>query len=88
MKMNKEKINICSSCKISHPEVECSGIFYCPNALCKGVGGAWFRYRLDSYKEYSTYHTVDEDEYLEKAMLYNIENNIKTHHDEPKSETP
>lgn len=72
---NKEK---CQSCHIVHKQVECIGIFHCPNALCRGSGGAWFRHKLDSYKEtHSGMHTVDEEEYFLKGTEYNKKNKIK-----------
>jgi len=68
----------CFSCRLLHARVECEGIWHCPNALCTGCGGAWFRQTLDSYKECSSAtHTVDEDEWLPKGILHNKKNKIK-----------
>lgn len=68
----------CFSCGIKHKGVECIGIFHCPNALCLGCGGGWFRQRLDSYEDSEDgYHTVDEGEWLEKGRTYNKENGIR-----------
>lgn len=39
----------CGGCGLHHPEVECGGIYYCPNPLCRSVGAFWFRAKLDSY---------------------------------------
>lgn len=66
------------SCGLIHPEVEASGMWYCPNALCKGVGGAWFRATLDSYVECKKTHThtIDEDEWQKKGKAYNKKHNI------------
>lgn len=67
----------CFSCEIEHPSVEAQGIWYCPNALCRGSGGAWFRSNLDSYKDNGDgYHSVDEKEWLRKGKKYNKKNNI------------
>ncbi len=71
-------MEICQSCGLKHPHVECIGIWHCPNALCLGSGGAWFRSKLDSYLEYDTMtHTVDEIEWLEKGIQENIKNKIR-----------
>lgn len=68
----------CFSCGIKHPKVEVKGIFYCPNALCMGCGGGWFRQRLNSYMEVEyNRHIVDEKEWLKKGILYNKENKIR-----------
>lgn len=68
----------CFACALTHPKVEARGIWYCPNALCRGCGGAWFRIELDSYKDVdNNRHTVDPDEWLEKGIKYNKENNIR-----------
>ena len=70
-------MNKCGSCKISHPKVEAGGLWYCPNALCRGAGGAWFRRRLDSYKEnYDGTHCVDETELRAKGREENKKNKI------------
>jgi hypothetical protein len=68
----------CFSCGYTHEKVECQGMFYCPNALCLGAGGAWFRATLDSYEDdpVEAFHTVDEEEWLRKGREYNKENKI------------
>lgn len=67
----------CFSCGIRHKNVEAHGIFHCPNALCMGCGGAWFRSTLDSYEDCGdNTHTVDDDEWLEKGLVYNNEHKI------------
>jgi hypothetical protein len=68
----------CFYCDLIHPKIEASGIWYCPNALCEGPGGAYFRSTLDSYQELEDEfgHTVDEDEYLTKGRAYNKEHGI------------
>lgn len=64
-------IDTCQSCRVIHPAVECHGMWYCPNPRCKGAGGAWFRNRLDSYKENGDgTHSVDEKEWAAKAKEY------------------
>lgn len=87
------KMYTCFSCGLFHEKVECQGIWHCPNALCLGCGGGWFRRTLDSYKECddrSGMHTVDKTEWLKKGMYYNFENDIdrarfyRTPREEPK----
>lgn len=66
------QIEKCFSCGIVHERVECDGIWHCPNALCRGVGAAWFRYKLISFIEnYDGTHSVDEDEWEEAGRKYN-----------------
>lgn len=68
----------CFSCKLIHPEVEARGIWFCPNALCRGVGAVWFRATLDSFKENENFtHTIDEKEWLEKGRKHNAEKKIR-----------
>lgn len=68
----------CFSCGLLHPQVEAQGMWYCPNALCQGSGGAWFRAKLDSYRENDNYtHTVDEVEWLAKGKEHNKQNKIR-----------
>lgn len=55
-------------------------MFYCPNALCMGCGGGWFRQKLESYEEIpgtAHEHTVNEDEWLVKGRTYNRKNGIR-----------
>jgi hypothetical protein len=61
----------CLSCGIKHSEVEANGVWFCPNALCKGMGALWFRSTLDSFKNHHLWHTVDENERLVKGKLHN-----------------
>ena len=66
-----ENTYTCFYCHITHDQVECQGIWYCPNALCTGPGGAWFRGTLKSYMEVPNgRHTVDEKEWLKKGTAY------------------
>jgi len=64
----------CYYCGIKYLEkVECCGVNYCPNPLCTGPGGAWFRVNLKSCKETSKSperHTVDHEEWLQKGLEY------------------
>lgn len=72
-----EKSFTCFYCDITHDKVECEGMLHCPNALCPGPGGGWFRYTLDSYEEVENMrHTVDEKEWHEKGKVHNERNNI------------
>jgi len=60
----------CFSCGFKDPKVECRGIWYCPNALCHGPGGAWFRGTLESHVRHGHTHSVDSKEYQEKGEAY------------------
>lgn len=67
----KHSIYDCFYCGLLNEKVETGGIYYCPNPHCPGPGGAWFRSTLDSYKELDDgSHTVDGDEWKEKADKY------------------
>lgn len=75
----ENKTYTCFSCGLFHEKVEAQGIWYCPNALCMGCGGGWFRQTLKSYKELddaSRDHTVDHDEWLKKGIIHNREHKI------------
>ncbi len=65
-------IYTCSFCPIGHHKsVECAGIYYCPNPLCTGPGGAWFRAKLTSYKsDPDGRHTVNWTEWVAEAEAY------------------
>jgi len=67
--IEKEK---CQSCGWVSENVECIGIWHCPNAFCRGSGGAWFRDTLKSYKDCDdgVSHTVDDKEWRMKARIY------------------
>jgi ribosomal protein L37AE/L43A len=75
----KNDMYTCGACGITHKQVECKGMWYCPNALCKGAGGAWFKQTLDSYKEINAngQHTIDENEWHVKGKLANKIRGIK-----------
>jgi len=62
----------CRSCTLYHKNVECGGVWYCPNPKCKGSGGSWFRSTLKSYKELKVdgSHTIDEEEWDKKSDEY------------------
>ncbi len=77
--MINPKTHTCFSCGLKHYKVECQGIWHCPNALCKGSGGGWFRRTLKSYKEIddNQKHTVDEQEWRFKGIIYNLKNGIR-----------
>ena len=40
-------IYLCKACRLFHPDVECAGIYYCPNPLCTAAGGAPHRHAFD-----------------------------------------
>ncbi len=72
------KTHECCSCGLKHQKVECQGMWYCPNALCSGPGGAWFRKTLKSYRDIlNSRHTVDPYELKKKGEKYNKKNEIK-----------
>lgn len=72
-----KKSYTCGSCGLLNPKVEARGIWHCPNALCQGSGGAWFRRTLKSYRDISaSQHTVDEKEWRKKGREYNSKNKI------------
>jgi hypothetical protein len=62
-------INQCVSCGLIHEDVECGGIYYCPNPACTVCGSEWFKHGLKSYrsKGYNTY-TVDPEEMILAVM--------------------
>lgn len=71
------KNHTCFSCGLVHERVEAQGIWNCPNALCVGSGAAWFRKTLKSYKyNYRGEDTINENEWLDKGIVYNQENGI------------
>lgn len=80
--MTSRDMYTCGSCGYKDKQVECAGMFHCPNALCTGAGGAWFRATLKSYKDIdgNMYgcgrHTVDELEYLIKGVIHNLKRGI------------
>lgn len=57
-------------------------MWHCPNALCTGPGGAWFRRTLDSFQEAADgRHTVDEKELYKKGSEHNKINGIKVNNE-------
>jgi len=63
----------CYYCHVLHKSVECHGMYYCPNPLCTGPGGGWFRNKLKSYEETGgphDQHSVDQKEWNRKAEAY------------------
>ncbi len=64
------KKEVCHYCNFRSENVEASGILYCPNAMCTGPGGAWFRHKLKSFKEVGDRHTVSEIERNIKGRRY------------------
>jgi hypothetical protein len=63
----------CYYCDLEHPRVEAGGIYYCPNFLCTGPGGAPHRRKLASYAEGcypKSGHTVDEEEWQRAGLAH------------------
>jgi hypothetical protein len=59
----------CYYCHLRHKQVEAGGVWHCPNPLCTGPGGAYFRSKLTSYKEVeNARHTVDYAEWLNASI--------------------
>lgn len=55
-----DDISRCSFCGYESEDVECAGIYYCPNPICQGCGAAWFRQNMKSFTELpSGKHTID-----------------------------
>lgn len=78
-KANKESMRkeTCGACGLTHRKVEAQGIWYCPNAVCKGAGATWFRCSLKSYKDNRDgTHSVDKKELKWKGLLKNLRNRI------------
>lgn len=67
--------NTCNGCGLTHRLVEC--LCYCPNPLCSGSGGTWFRLTLPSYQETSpSRHSVDPAEWLERGLAHALEDAV------------
>lgn len=59
----------CSSCGLVHKEVECRGIYYCPNPLCTISGTASHRSKFKSRKETSDGgYTIDPEEAVVEGL--------------------
>jgi hypothetical protein len=73
--MPDRDIYVCLYCTIGHHEdVECGGIYYCPNPLCSGSGGSWMRCQIPSYQEEENgRHSVDWTEWRKRAREYLME---------------
>lgn len=70
-------MEVCQSCKTKHDLVEAKGIYHCPNPLCRGSGGSFFRSTLESYQETDAHHErVDHTEWLTKGILKAVERQI------------
>lgn len=69
MAFDKNKIDpiyVCCGCGIHHPDVECAGIYHCPNPLCTATGAAYWRAKMKSYRDVDGHkHTIDPDEMVE-----------------------
>jgi hypothetical protein len=62
----RDPIYECCGCGIYHPEVECAGIFFCPNPLCPSCGAAYWRSKMKSFRDINGHkHTVDPEEMVE-----------------------
>ena len=71
MAKTQRDLYLCQSCGLRDRRVECVGIFHCPNPLCNGSGGAWFRHRLASCRNLPNgKHTINEQERREKGFAY------------------
>lgn len=71
-----DTIYTCWYCGLHHTKVEASGVWYCPNPLCTGPGGAWFRTTLKSFKDEGQQHSVDPVEWLEQGLAVPVEDPV------------
>lgn len=71
-----DTIYTCWYCGLHHTKVEAGGVYYCPNPLCTGPGGAWFRATLKSFKDEGQRHSVDPVEWLERGLAVPVEDPI------------
>jgi hypothetical protein len=46
-----EPDDLCGGCGIRSPDVECRGIYYCPNVLCTMSGATYLKSCLNSYRQ-------------------------------------
>jgi hypothetical protein len=61
----------CCYCHLEDKLVEAGGVFFCPNPICMGPGGAWFRSGLDSFRLVDGgRHSVETDEWERKGDEY------------------
>ena len=71
VKIVKNHAGQCCYCHLEDKLVEAGGVFYCPNPLCMGPGGAWFRSGLDSFRLVDGgRHSVETDEWENKGNDY------------------
>lgn len=65
----ERNINECYDCKLIDKDVECSGIYYCPNPFC-GMSGAtgWKIKNLNVKETQSGIELLNYDGWLEKGM--------------------
>lgn len=62
----RRKSHTCFFCGLYGERVEAGGIYFCPNPICPGPGGAWFRRKCKSYQEEEGgRHSVDTRELAE-----------------------
>lgn len=70
LKTDQKRLYTCHGCGLEHPDVEAGGLWHCPNPLCSGAGNHYFRTKLKSYKDHSTYHIVEDMwEWISRANL-------------------
>jgi len=71
VKIVKNHAGQCCYCHLEDKLVEAGGVFYCPNPLCQGPGGAWFRSGLDSLRQVDGgRHSVETDEWESRGNDY------------------
>lgn len=49
----------CCGCGLVREDVECSGIYYCPNPVCTATGSYWNKTKLKSFKDEGGKYYVD-----------------------------
>jgi len=70
-KGKQDDIYTCRGCGLSSKNVECAGIYYCPNPLCTSSGAAPHRAKMKSFQEDKNgRHTVDPDEMLQVGLKF------------------
>jgi hypothetical protein len=66
---DRECIHTCHSCGYHDKDVECSGVYFCPNPLCRMCGASWIADGLKKVDVPGTNgYTVDGNELHDKRV--------------------
>lgn len=70
------KIDTCARCGITHPQVECQGIHFCPNPICRSCGATNLKRDLLDVEEenFKFYVNLLDLERLAHELIADIEN--------------